>query len=252
MNFLKSKRSWMAAPILWFATLCTLFAVWAFSPCTEEWLATYIDNDGRSFVEVVTIGFFVLQFFCIWLIPPMEPGKRRVFWQVDFSLITWIAVCRELDWHKAWINMEKISQIPGASHGTPFKMRFLTNSANPLADRLIVLLCFVVVIAVCGGTLLYFIRRLLKGLFKLHPVCWTIGFLGGVTILIQVFDRMPSILNKKFHYALSPSMSTLFNILEEGQELLLPLFVILALLQAFFIYVEKPGDEEAMAKYRAL
>lgn len=241
MHVLNSPRSWLAAPVLWFSGVVALLLVWALNyPCPESWIQCYFDNDGCSFVEAVTIGFFFLQIAFIWLFPPMAKGMRRVFWQVVFSLITLIAICRELDWHKAMID---VSAIPGATTGTPFKMRFLTNPANPLGDRLLVLSCFVLVIALCGGTLLYFIRKLWKGLFKLHPVCWSIAFLGGTCILVQIVDRAPSVLRKKFGILLSGPAQSLLSVLEEGQELLLPLFVMLALVQAYFLY----GEDEAQS-----
>ncbi len=243
MHVLKSSRSWLAAPVLWLAGIAALFLAWALNyPCPEEWIQRYFDHDGHSFVEAVTIGFFFLQITFIWLFPPMAKGRRRVFWQTAFSLITLTAVCRELDWHKAMID---VSAIPGATTGTPFKMRFLTNPANPLGDRLLVLACFVLVIALCGGTLLYFIRRLWKGLFKLHPVCWSIAFLGGTCILVQIVDRAPSILRKKFGVVLSAPVQSLLSVLEEGQELLLPLFAMLAVVQAYFLYGEEESSPSA-------
>lgn len=237
MDFLKSRYSFLAAPILFAAALATILAVWGiWYPCPQEWITRFVDNDGMSFVESATLGFFFLQFVCIWLIPPMEKGRRRVFWQIDFSLITFIAVARQLDWHKA---MVQVSNLPGATTGTPFKMRFLTNPVNPLSDRLIVLFTFIVVIAVCATTLIAFAKPLFKGFFKRQPVCWSIAFLGGTTVLIQFFDRLPSIFRKKLHIQLSEPCRSLFSLLEEGLEVILPLLVILALLQSYFLFVDK-------------
>ncbi len=243
MDFLKSRNSYLAAPILFCFALALIFAVWGiWYPCPKEWIVRFIDNDGMSFVESATLGFFFLQLLCIWLIPPMAPGRRRVFWQIDFSLITFIAVARQLDWHKA---MVKVSNLPGATTGTPFKMRFLTNPVNPLPDRLIVLFTFIVVIAVCATTLLAFAKPLFKGFFKRQPVCWSIAFLGGTTVLIQFFDRLPSIFRKKLHVQLSDPVRSLFSLLEEGLEVILPLLVILALCQAYFIFVDKSAGHLA-------
>lgn len=237
MEFLKSRYSYLAAPVLFAAAVMMIFAVWGiWYPCPQEWIVRFVDNDGLSFIESATLGFFFLQFFCIWLIPPMTPGRRRIFWQIDFSLITFIAVARQLDWHKA---MVQVSNLPGATTGTPFKMRFLTNSVNPLSDRLIVLFTFIVVIAVCGYTLFKFAKPLFTGFFKKQPVCWSIAFLGGTTVLIQFFDRLPSTLRKKLGIHLEEPIRSLFSLLEEGLEATLPLFVILALLQSYFLFVDK-------------
>jgi hypothetical protein len=240
MPFLKSKHSWLAAPLLWLAGVLALLLTWALA--TPEWIQFHFDNDGISPVESATIGLFFLQIGLLWLVPPMRPGWQRPLWLADFSLLTLFAVCRELDWHKLMVHA---SGLPGATTGTAFKMRFITNPANPLGDRLLVVACFAVVILACGGTLLFFLRRLLTGLFKLHPVCWSMGFFGGTVILIQLADRLPSVLRTKHHIILSDSLHALSTVLEEGQELLLPLFVILAILQAHFIYVSGAGADDA-------
>lgn len=246
MCFIKSARSWMAAPLLWLAGVFVLLAVWALA--TPAWIDLHFDQKGGSPLEIATIALMFFQLGLLWLLPPIRPLRQRFFWSTVFSLITFIAVCRQMDWHKLLITA---SELPGATRGTPFKMRFLTNSVNPLSDRLIVLTCFILVIGLCAGTLLYFLPRLIKGLFRLHPVCWSIAFIGGTTILVQFFDRAPAVLRKDFGIHLSDQTGALFTALEEGQELLLPLFAILAILQAHFIYNNDAADTTALEKHRA-
>ena len=245
MNLLKSKHSWLAAPVLWLVGVLALLLTWALA--TPEWIAFHFDNDGASPVESATVGLFFLQAAFFWLVPPMRAGKWRTFWLTDFSLLTFFGICRQLDWHKLLISA---SDLPGATCGTPFKMRFLTNSANPLGDRLIVAACFAVVIVFCVGTLLFFLRRLLTGLFKLHPVCWSIGFFGGTLIPIQITDRLPSVLRKDFGIHISDNMHALTTTLEEGLELFLPLFIILATLQAYFIYNNDAADSAPLERFK--
>ena len=131
-------------------------------------------------------------------------------------------------------------------------MKFLTNAANPLADRLIVAACFAVVLGLCAGTLLYFLRRLLKGFFSLHPVCWSMAFFGGTIILNQIVDRLPAEIRHLTGTRISDNMHALTTALEEGLELLLPLFVMLAILQAHFIYNNQPSDSASLARHRNL
>jgi len=247
MCFLKSKFSWLAAPLVWLAGILALCALWLVA--TPEWIKLHFDQDGRSPIELATIGLFFFQIGFLWLVPPMRPGWKRTLLLADFSLLTFFAICRELDWHRLLVS---VSDLPGATRGTPFKMRFLTNSVNPLGDRLLVAACFVLVLGLCAGTLLYYLRRLLKGLFKLHPVCWSMAFFGGTIILIQIVDRMPSVLRKDFGIRISDSLHALTTALEEGQELLLPVFVILAVLQAHFIYNNDPSDGAECARHRDL
>ena len=247
MCFLKSKHSWLAAPLLWLTAIIVLTAIWA--AAAPEWIQLHFNQDGASPVEVATVGLFFFQMGFLWLVPPMKPGWKRTLLLADFSLLTFFAICRELDWHKLLV---KASNLPGATHGTPFKMKFLTNANNPLLDRLIVAACFAAVILLCAGTLLYYLPRLLKGLFRLHPVCWSIGFFGGSIILIQIVDRLPAVLRHGSGIHISDSLHALTTALEEGQELLLPLFIIIAVLQSHFIYNSDPSDGAALEKFRDL
>lgn len=247
MCLIKSSRSWMAAPLLWLVGIAALLTVWACA--TPTWVEMHFDQQGGAPLEIATVALLFFQIGFLWVVPPLRPGRRRIFWSAAFSLITFIAICREMDWHKLLVSA---SALPGATRGTPFKMRFLTNAANPLADRLIVLACFAFVIVVCAGTLLYWLPRLVKGLFRLHPVCWSVAFIGGTTILVQFFDRAPSVLRKEFGIHLSDNAGALFSALEEGQELLLPLIAVLAVLQAHFIYNNAAPEDSALDKHRTL
>jgi len=247
MCFLKSKHSWLAAPLLWLGGILVLILTWSLA--TPAWITAHFDNKGSSPVESTTVGLFFVQIAFLWLLPPMRQCKQRLFWLADFSLITLFAICRELDWHKLLITA---SHLPGTTHGTPFKMKLLTNPGNPLSDRLIVAACFVAVIVICGGTLLYFLRRLISGLFKLHPVCWSIGFFGGTCILIQIVDRLPAVLRHDFKIVISEHLHALTLALEEGQELLLPLMIILAIIQAHFIYNDDADSHEPFIKFKEL
>ncbi len=247
MCFLKSKASWLTAPLLWLAGNLILILIW--SVTTPEWIRAHFDNNGASPVELATVGLFFFQIGFLWILPPMRRGWQRTFWLADFSLLTFFAICRELDWHKLLVTA---SGLPGATHGTPFKLKFLTNPNNPLSDRIIVAGCFVLVGVLCVGTLLYFLRRLLSGLFKFHPVCWSIGFFGGTLILIQIVDRLPAVVRHTFGIRISDHLHALTTALEEGQELLLPVFIILAVMQAHFIYNTTPSDGDALATFKDL
>lgn len=245
MYLIKSRSSWLLAPIIWLTGVVAIIITWLVA--SPEWVMNAFDQKGESPIEIMTIALFYLQIGLFWLVPPIRRNRHPYLWLTIFSIITMIAIARELDWHRLMVTT---SDLPGSTQGTPFKMRFLTNSANPLGDRLIVLFSFVFTITICGGTLLFFLKRLWSGLFKFHPVSWSIGFLGGTTILVQFFDRMPSVLRKKFGIVLSESPRALFAAMEEGQELLLPLFVILATLQAHFIYNNRASDNVEIEKFK--
>lgn len=246
-SLIKSKYSWLTAPIIFLIGVAVIALLCGTH--SSEWILSHFDSDGGSPVESVTVGLFYLCIGFIWLVPCMRPSKTRLLWRLDFTLINLIAICRELDWHKAVVHA---SQLPGATPGSAFKLRFLTNSANPLGDRILVLLYFIIVFSVVGGTILFFIKRLWKGLWKLHPVCWTIGFLGGTGVLVQFLDRTPSILRRKFDYLVSPQVGSTFAAFEEGFELFLPVFAILAILQAYMIYVNSQEDGTSLEKWSSI
>ncbi len=233
----------MTAPIIWGCGMIALLFVYTIA--TPEKIFLNFSQKGFSPVEITTVGLFFFQILLFWMLPPvpLKTNKGKLLC-LDFSVITLIAIAREMDWHRAIID---VSNIQGATHGTPFKMRFLTNPVNPLADRQLVLFCFIFVIALCAGTLLWYIRPLLKGLRTFHPVCWSIAFLGGSVILINIFDRMGSVLRKEFNIEFTEQSKALICLMEEGQELLLPLFVIIAVIQSHFIY---NADDNELQSFR--
>jgi hypothetical protein len=237
----------MVAPALFVTAVVVLFLTWSLH--SHDWIMSHFDYEGVSPVESATIGLLYAVIGFLWFFPTMRSPKARLFWRIDFSLVTLIAICRELDWHKLLVHC---TNLPGASHGTPFKMSFLTNHVNPLGDKLIVLACFAIFFVILGGTLFYFIRRLVKGLFKFHPVCWSIAFIGGTSIISQVCDRMPSVLRKGHGINFSDSTLALLTTFEEGLELLLPVFAIVAIIQAYFIYVADDDDGSSLEEYRKL
>lgn len=253
-NVLNSKKSWLAAPALFLLGVAAIIAVWlTHSP---EWVQAHFDADGASPVESATIGLFYMVIGLLWLVPAMRCPKARRFWRWDFSLVTMLAICRELDWHKSWIDTSNVRYVAGklagkAFTGTAYKLKFLTRTDAPWTDKLIVVAFFAVFIGVLGGTILYFLPRLWRGLWKLHPVSWSIGFLGGVGVLVNVTDRFPSVL-RKMGVRLTDSVEALQTAMEEGLELLLPLMAILAILQAYFIYVAPGESHDETAAWREI
>ena len=237
----------MTAPIIWICGVVILLISYVLIADPEKTKLLF-SQKGYSPIELITVGLFFFEILFFWLLPPvpLKPLRGKLLC-LNFSVISLIAIAREMDMHKKMVD---VSHIAGATKGTPFKMRFLTNSVNPLPDRLLVLFVFIVVIALCIGTLLWYIRPLLKGLFRFHPVCWSVAFLGGTTILIKIVDRLGSNLSKHFDIELAARTKALVSVLEEGQELLLPLFVIVAVIQSHFIY-NNDGDDE-LAQFKEL
>lgn len=246
MNILVSRKSWLLAPILYVAGFGFFVGCWAvMDPAT---LIENFDADGHSMVELMTLPLFAAIAPLSWLCCPVGGSRRRkVFWCLVFSFLAFMALTRELDWHKQWFAMiwpEIVENFPG----TVYKMRFLKCGAIPLVPKLFVGTIFAFFFAATIGPLLYFIRRLLKGLWRFHPVSWTMAAFGASGVAVQTFDRMPATLRDMEFLdpvLLDRSCGTataLFKALEEGGEMMMAIFALIAILQAHAIYSPDAPD----------
>ena len=168
MNVLASKRSWILAPAVFLGGFGVFAVCWAVNdPCV---IMANFDADGHSMVELMTLPLFAAIIPLSWLCCPVAGSlRRKAFWCFVFSLLAFMALVRELDWHKIWF-----AQLwPGLSAtfpGTVFKMRFLKCGAVPFAPKAFVAAFFAVFFAATVGPFLYFVRRLFRGFWRLHPV----------------------------------------------------------------------------------
>ena len=207
----------------------------------EAVLANF-DADGHSMVELMTLPLFAMVIPLSWLCCPVAGSlRRRAFWCTVFSVLGFMALVRELDWHKIWF-AQLWPEVAATFRGTVFKMRFLTAGDMPVVPRLFVLVFFVLFFAATVGPLLYFIRRLIAGLFRLHPVAWTMACFGAAGVMVQTCDRLPStlrdmeLLRPETLDKASGTLTALMTALEEGGEMMLAAFALLAILQAHAIY----------------
>jgi len=246
VNILVSKKAWILAPLLFVAGFGFFAGCWAvMDPVT---LVESFDADGHSMVELMTLPLFAAIAPLSWLCCPVGGSRRRkVFWCLVFSFLAFMALVRELDWHKQWFAIIW-PEITETFSGTVFKMRFLRSGDVPILPKLFVGAFFAVFFAATLGPLLYFFRRLLKGLWQLHPVSWTMAAFGASGVAVQTFDRLPSILrnNKILDPALMDTsfgtVSALFTALEEGGEMMMAIFALIAILQAHAIYSPDAPD----------
>ena len=248
MNLLASKNSWVIAPIIFFTGIISLLFYWLTTePAT---LTATFDMKGHSFVESMTIPIFAAIIPLSWLCTPVAGSlKRKVLFNTTFSLLGFMAIVRELDWHKIWFN-SLWPDIAAGFKGTVFKMRFIKADAIPLMPKLFVIAFFVLFFAAVIFPLAYYIVRLFKGFFKFHPVCWTMAFFGVTGVMVQFCDFLPSTLRKA--NAFPPELlkkgtgaiSSLFTALEEGGELILAVLACLAILQAHAIYSPDTPNEK--------
>lgn len=245
MNILVSKKSWIIAPTIFFAGLLTFFFCWLTTD--PRTLIITFDNDGHSMVELLTLPVFAMIIPLSWLCCPVSgTTKKKLFFSFIFSLLGFMALVRQLDWHKQWFSMiwPEIT-----FKGTVFKMRFITSGEIPLMPKLFVILLFVIFGFAVLVPLLFYFKKLFKGFFRMHPVAWSMAFFGISGIMSQSCDGLaktcrkaglftPELLDKS-----TGAVTALFTAIEEGGELLMAVFAVLAIIQAHVIFAPDKPEE---------
>ena len=244
MNLLVSKKSWMLAPAIAVASLATLAFVWAVME--PEALRAAFDEHGASFVEVLTIPFYALIVPLVWLCCPFGGStKRKALLCLGVSCVAAMAVVKEMDLHLAAMTA-MYPEIVAKFSGTPFKMRFLTSGSVPLGAKAVVVLYFALFFGVFAAMLLYYAKTLLKAFFRLHPVAWSVACMGGSGIMVQLMDRLPAWWRHSQGLAkdqVPAAFSSFCTAFEEGGEMMLAAFALLAILQAHAIYApDRPAE----------
>ena len=245
-NMLVSRRSFLLAPVVFLIGAALLLVTWAaMEPAA---LRAAFDADGHSFFETLTLPFYALIVPVVWLFCPFTgSAARRALLCSAVSCVAVLAVCKELDLHLAAITA-LYPDVVAAFRGTPFKMRFLTASGVPFGAKLFALAYFALFFGVFALLLAYYSIKLVKGFFKLHPVAWSVAFFGGSGVLVAVFDRLPAWYRHVKGLAKDEVITTSFGsfctCFEEGMEMMIAVFALLAILQAHAIYCPDRAPED--------
>jgi hypothetical protein len=123
--------------------------------------------------------------------------------------------------------------------GTPFKMRFLRADGVPFGAKIFVVLFLFSLFGVFGSLLAGYSVIFVKGLFKLHPVAWSVGCLGASGVMVQICDRLPAWIRSSMGWTKESApvaFTSICTALEEGGEMMLALFALTAILQAHLLY----------------
>ncbi|MBR1870881.1 MAG: hypothetical protein IJ802_03545 [Kiritimatiellae bacterium] len=241
------KGSWAIAPVAALAFAVVFVVSWAVLP-PESAIRLY-DQGGFSPVEIATLPLFALIIPLVWLCCPFEGSRRRrIVLQLCVTALALFALAKETDFHIAIMRYFYPDTVN--FKGTPFKMKFLTKSAFPFGAKAIVLVYFGTLFGIAAFAIARYFKPLLRGFFKLHPVCWSVAFMGGSGVLVQICDRLPAMIRKA--QLLDPalmdkqtgSVAALLKIFEEGTEAALASFALLAILQAYLVYNTPSPKEE--------
>lgn len=239
MNMIVSRRSWVLAPVVFLVAVALLAITWAMME--PQALRAAFDADGHSFFETLTLPFYALIVPTVWLCCPFAGStKRKVLLCAGVSCVAVMAIVKQLDLHLVAMNA-LYPDVVANFKGTPFKMRFLTRHGIPLGAKTVAIAYFVLFFGVFAALLAYFFPRLVKGFFRFHPVAWSMCFFGGSGVMVQIFDRLPA----WYRHAkglpkseIADAFTAFCTAFEEGGEMLIAAFALLAILQAHAIYVQ--------------
>jgi hypothetical protein len=245
MDLLVSKKSWLLAPVVYLLSMVALAVVWMVME--PQSLRAAFDADGMSFFETMTIPFYALIVPTVWLCCPFSGSvKRRMLLCSAVSCVAVMAVVKELDLH-LFAMKSMFPDVVANFKGTPFKMRFLTRGGIPFSAKLLAVSYFALFFGVFAALLAYYFPCLLKGFFRFHPVAWTMCFFGGSGVMVQVFDRLPAWYRHAKGLPKSAVVDGPFGsfctAFEEGGEMMIAAFALIAILQAHAIYSpDRPSD----------
>lgn len=250
MDMFKDKKSFLIAPVAWVACMLVLLAVWwVMEPAA---LVRLFDAEGYSPIELATLPFFAAIVPVVWWKCPFEGSKRRrTLLCASVSLVAVMAIVKETDLHNMALHALFPSYvgddgllIPGVLTrpngkpltGTPFKLRVLTNGGVPFAMKVCVTGYFAALFGVFAAGFAYLFKNWVLGVFKLAPSAWAVGCFGASGLMVQVTDRLPSWLGHTHGLSKSASGITaaqsLCTALEEGGEMMIAIFAILAIVLA--------------------
>ena len=246
-------KSYLTGPVVFVLGILALLVTWlAMEPAA---LHHAFDQDGYSPFELATVPFYAVLIPLVWWKCPFTGSRtRRTILCLAVSCVAFMAVVKELDLHVMAMHslFPEVVKPDGSVYGlvkpsgealtgTPFKMRFLTNAGAPLGAKAIAVAYFALFFGVFGVTLAYFAKDLIVGFFKKVPPAWSMCCFGTAGVMVQLCDRMPAWVRHIRHLPKPKgdeidSISSLFTALEEGGEMLIAIFAILAILQAYALY----------------
>jgi len=236
-----SRRAFLLGPIVFLLCLGALLLTWAVME--PQALHRAFDNDGHAPFELATIPFFAAIIPLVWWKCPFggSPVRRAVLCSA-VSCVAFFAVCKELDWHITAMTA-LYPDVVANFKGTPFKMRFLTSSMTngaqalpiPWGAKALAVAYFGLFFGLFAALLAYYAWPLLRGIFTLHPVAWTMCCFGTSGVMVQICDRLPAWIRHARGLPKSDvidATSSFCTCLEEGGEMMIALFALIAIVQS--------------------
>lgn len=174
-----------------------------------------------------------------WGVFPIEQ-MSDIFWVVLFGVIFYyrkIFPCKADMICTAFLSFIMFMRELGVHHmmtktdSTPFKIHFFTNPNNPLHEKIVSATIIVLILAAALYLLGKYFVKMVKGFFKLSPLCWTMATFGCWGIVCKAADRIPSLYAKRTGVSFAQDTIDFYSLVEEAGEMFLPLLIMLAIWQ---------------------
>ncbi|RJF96530.1 hypothetical protein D3870_18965 [Noviherbaspirillum cavernae] len=186
---------------------------WLFLP----YETTIMLFEESGLIENATVFLYYLAIIAIWLFRP--PALNRLSAAALHIILTAMAA-RELDLHKRLADMSLL------------KLRFWTNSGTPWLAKVEAAVILLLIIAAIA----YLAKTHARGFFaqirRAEPVAVTILTFFITLVVSKLADRSLGVLREVFGYIAPDWLMALGQSFEEPFEMILPLLIMLAVMQA--------------------
>lgn len=184
----------------------------------------------QTVLEITTFSCYALSLIAmIWFSSQLQKSDRPTF--ILLIALWFCALFRELG-IQHWLT---------TTDSTAFKIRFFTNSNNPLSEKILAGLILLGVFAIVTYLLIKYAKKIMGGFFKLDPLYWTICSFGAAGVVCKIADRIPGNIRKmNGGISMDPTIHAYMEIIEESSEALLPLLFAVALIQ--YILTKSPAQ----------
>ena len=122
---------------------------------------------------------------------------------------------------------------------TAIKIKFFTNPNNPISEKILTAVLVLAVLVVIIYITKKYAIHLIKGVFKMDTISWSVGTLVFFGLFSKFIDRYPSNFKRSHGVVIAEAIKNNLSILEETSEVFIPLTAILILIQYYFMIKEE-------------
>ncbi|MCM1512244.1 MAG: hypothetical protein NC112_03930 [Oxalobacter formigenes] len=171
--------------------------------------------------EYITIALYFVAMAVLLFYRPRDNNRVQNFNFWIFELITLGALLRE--WGiQHWLTR---------TDTTALKIRFFLNPANPLSEKIVAGLFFLLWVAVAIHLVWRYALFMIREFFQGNAVVWTIATTCVVTVFAKFIDRYPDNYRRFTGESLSLFWDTGCSSFEEITEAYLPILIMIAAIQ---------------------